>query len=181
MSSQYQTSYFQSDSPILASLSTPKKTREFEDILGFRIDAVSLHDALVFAYDSVIAEDTLANRNSLDLESRITAQTLIILHKRNSIGHNYAKANERYSNNQLPYTPRAIQTSMHQHKEFLPVVAPRPANTLGLNTRHSATPMSNRSLSNHQLVQMRGVATAALSSAILSVPPPNRLEGRSLY
>lgn len=180
MPSQYQTSYFQTDSPILASLTTPKKTREFEEILGFRIDAASLHDALVLAYDSVIAEDILANRTSEDLESRISSQTLIILHERNSVGYNYAKANERNVNNQLRYPPRAIQTSMHQHKEFLPVVAPRPANTLGLDTRHSVKPISNRSLSTHQLLQMRGVATASLSSTILT-PHPNRLEARSLY
>lgn len=170
---QYETSYFHSESPILASLSTQKKTREFENILGFSIDAVSLHDALVFAYDSVIAEDRIYNRNSVDLETRITSQTLSTLHERHKTGQSYATAIDRDYINRRPYTPRAIQTSMHQHKEFLPTVIPRPANTLGLNTRHTTAPISNRAFSHHQLLQMRGVATSALSSTILT-PRPTR-------
>lgn len=171
MSANYTTSYFHAESPILSKLSSSTSIRQFEDTLGFRVDMASLHDALVHAYDRVIAEDQILNRTSQDIERRVILQTLSILHSRQVTGQLYAAANIRDTHDRLPYTPRAIPTSVAQHKESVPSVVPRPANTLGINTRNAFTPICNRSLTPHQLRQMRGLATSALSENILTPRP----------
>lgn len=170
----YKTSYFHADDPILSELTSPSNVASIEYFLGFRVDMLSLHEAIVHAYDHVVAEDMVNNKRPSNVKARVFARVLAVLRKRNETGIAYAEAAMRNTNEMPQYTRHPLLTTAYQNKESIPTVFPRPANALSINTRHTIAPLSNRAMTPHQLRQMRGLATSALSSTIIDQKPFNQ-------
>ena len=163
----YSTTYYPTNSTVLAKLTQHDRIRDMQTMLPFEVEVVDLFDALTNAYNQVIAQTSISGVATHDMESSIVGIAINSLRQRNAMAEGYAASVIRDYDTHGRYTTRPESTGRHKHRESMPTVVPRPANTLGLNTRHTYVPRSNKSLTPHELKQMRGIATSELSACII--------------
>lgn len=163
MDATHSTSYYATDSAIMTELASPESMATITRMAGFPVDFVDVHHCLTESYNRVVGYAMASGKYPVDLRSDIVRHTVDALRVRNEYATGYADLYAR--DYESSYTRRRDPERVAPRSTpRLP--PPRPADTYALNTRHAVAPRSNRSLTPHELRQMRGVATAGVAECI---------------